>query len=232
MAIPTPEGAPSPLRTRLDRLAADAAAQLVDHPYFRGLRDGTLPESVLCQYILQDCCHLLPAYGRALARCAAHAPADRHAELLTGMAAASLSDSANRVSRFRRWCAESGVPIPTDAPPPVAPTTAAYGHYLLSATGGSAFAAGVGALLPSAWLFLLVNDDLLARHDPGSRYAGLITANHPGAGFAAVLEDFLRLAEQAAGRGQADEADLLRNCEHAIRYEHAFTAASWRLESR
>ena len=65
-------------------------AQVLEHPVWAGLRNGTLPGEALVHFVQQDTGYLLPAYARALARCAAVVSDDSHAKLLAHCAFATL----------------------------------------------------------------------------------------------------------------------------------------------
>ncbi|MDH6579514.1 TenA family transcriptional regulator [Kitasatospora sp. MAP5-34] len=222
----------SALREELGPLIADGARRMCEHPYYRGMRDGTLPGEALLHFTLQDSCHLLPGYGRAQARCSVLARGDRQAAVLSRMATGALEDCTVRLAGLRETAGRLGLDLPGGgAVPEVAPTTLGYVSFL-GAAGSASLAAGIGAVLPSAWLYMLVTDDLMDRHDPGSRYAEEVRRAHPGEFYRGMLEEFLALAEEvAAGSSAAERAELVRNAGHAVRYEWAFVDAAWRRES-
>ncbi|MEV7603688.1 TenA family transcriptional regulator [Kitasatospora sp. NPDC089797] len=219
------------LREELGGLVTDGARRMCEHPYYTGLRDGTLPGAALLHFTLQDSCHLLPGYGRAQARCSALARNGRQAATLSRMATGALEDCAVRLDGLGSTAERLGLALPPDGPPPIAPTTLGYVSFL-AAAGSTSLAAGLGAVLPSAWLYMLVTDDLLARRDPASRYAPEIEKAHPGEFFRGMLDEFLDLAEEvAADSSPAERRELVRNAGHAVRYEWAFVDAAWRREA-
>ncbi|MDJ0345991.1 TenA family transcriptional regulator [Streptomyces sp. H10-C2] len=220
------------VRSELAATVTDGARRISEHPYYRGLKDGTLPGAALVHFTLQDSCHLLPSYGRAHARCAALAGDSRRAALLSRMATGALEDCAVRLSGFAETAERLGLPYAAEeGPPPVAPATLGYVSFLGDSCAAS-IAAGIGALVPSAWLYLLVTDDLLDHHDPGARYASEVRKAHPGDFYREMLDEFLDLADEiAAGASAADRRELVRRAGHAVRYEWAFVDAAWRMES-
>ncbi|GAA1268331.1 thiaminase II [Kitasatospora nipponensis] len=228
-----PARAGAALRAELGELMADGARRLCDHPYYQGLRDGTLPGAALLHFTLQDSCHLLPGYGRAQARCSVLARDDRQAAVLSRMATGALDDCTARLAGLHATAERLGLELPLPAgeeKPPIAPTTLGYVSFLGNATAGS-LGAAIGAVLPSAWLYMLVTDDLLERHDPGARYAAEVVKAHPGEFYRGMLADFLDLAEQVADTSSAaEQRELVRNAGHAVRYEWAFVDAAWRQE--
>src|SRR2546421_11956081 len=66
----------------LVEIAEPVLRKVIDHPFWSGQRDGSLPGEALAHFVQQDTAHLLPAYARALARRAASAPQDNQALLL------------------------------------------------------------------------------------------------------------------------------------------------------
>lgn len=208
-----------------------AAARNCAHPYYRGLGDGSLPEVVNRHFNRQDTFHLLPGYGRAHARCAvvAHDPA---AVRFLGRMAATCFDNAAAEEEDLSGTGEApgGGVGGTEVIPPIAPTTLAYLNFLTAASVTS-YVAGLGALLPSAWLQLLVSDHLLAEHRPNTRYAATIRQSHPGEEYRRLVEQFVDLVERVARDGsQRQREELLWHFDHASRYEWAFVEAAWRLE--
>src|SRR5687768_17290642 len=78
------------LSKELQELAEPVLAKVKEHPFWAGLRDGSLPAESLAYFVEQDTSHLLPAYARALARTAAATRWDAHAALLARSVMGSL----------------------------------------------------------------------------------------------------------------------------------------------
>ncbi|WP_265567291.1 TenA family protein [Streptomyces hygroscopicus] len=220
-----------PVRTELAETMQDTARRLLDHPFYRGLADGTLPGAALSHFLQQDHWHVLPAYAAAHARCAAGAAEHGRMLLFSRMSTGTLEDAERRRERVRRWAKELALPL-ADGEPDLLPTTLGYTSFLRAAPARS-LAAGAGAVLPAAWLFLLVTDELLTRRVPGSRYAAVIEELHPGDAYRGVLDVFLATVEEIArectGAGRRELADHAR---HAARFEWAHVDAAWRREAR
>ena len=213
---------PAALAELLAVLAEETAGQLLRHPYYRALCDGSLPEVVFDHFAAQDAFYLLPCYGLALTRCAGVVRSSRHAAFLSRMALQCLDNAA----------ADRAAPqLKAHTAPEASPTTVAYVNFLTAATGYSP-AAGLGAVLPTAWLQLLVFDRLLAARTPKSRYAEHIARSHPGEEYRRWIGEFVGLVgEVIEDASDADRADLLRHYRTAIRYEHALIDSAWRLET-
>lgn len=222
----------SPLRTSLSAIVLPAADDLLGHPYYRGLLDGTLPPAALSALCRQDANHLLPTYARALARCAGMTRRHDHALLLTRMALVSFESAASSAAGFTGMAARFGLPDATAGVPEIAPPTLHYTGFLMASSASSP-AAGLGAVLPSAWLYQLVTDELMARRDPEGRYGELLALMYPGEEFAVLIEEFLRLTDEFGAGAWADDRDtLLLHVERGVAYERAFVDAAWQAGQR
>ena len=213
---------PAALAGLLTALAERAAGQLAGHPYYRALCDGSLPEVVYDHFAAQDACYLLPSYGLSLARCASVVRSSRHAAFLCRMALQCLDNAA----------ADRAAPhLKAHGTPEASPTIVAYVNFLTAATSCSP-SAGIGAVLPTAWLQLLVADRLLAARRPDSRYADDIVQSHPGELYRRWIDEFVGLVREVIeDASDADRADLLRHFRTAVRYEYALLDSAWRLET-
>ncbi|MFD8081700.1 TenA family protein [Kitasatospora sp. NPDC059722] len=225
--------AQTPMTGTLHERLGAAGAPLLDavreHPFFAGLRDGSLPGGALLHFARQDADFLLPAYGRALARCAALAHDHDHALVLTRMAVGTLEARQAMALGYDLMAGE----LAADGDDswrtrPADPATHAYTSFFGAASAGS-LAEGVGALLPCSWFYLSVADDLRERHDPGGRYASWVSALHPGEDYREVLDGFLALVDDLGRSCSARElAGLERNFAIATRYEWSFVDAALR----
>ena len=111
--------------------------------------------------------------------------------------------------------------------PQIAPATRRYIAFLRSRSSGPA-PAGVGAVLPSAWLYQVVSDELMARRDPTGRYGELIEVMYPGPDFATMVGDFLTLVEEVYDQAPEATRELLpQSVAGAVTLETAFVEAAW-----
>lgn len=214
------------LSKELQELAEPVLAKVKEHPFWAGLRDGTLPPASLTHFVEQDTAHLLPGYARALARTAAATRWDAHAALLARSVIGTLEARDRLRGAYAELAPALDLPPAADAPP-IAPATHAHCAFFHAATAATV-AAGMGALLPMVWFNHQVSNDLLARHTPGSRYEKWIEVYHPGEGYQYAVKGFLaaydELGERMAPPGRAD---LLDSFSTSIRYEWAFADAAW-----
>lgn len=215
------------LHEELIAIAEPVLDEVLEHPFWTGLGDGSLPPGALAAFVVQDTDHLLPAYARALARTAAAAPTDAHTALLSRSTFASL-EAADRLRS-----AYDDLSPPLDLPPrertaPVAAATRAH-CAVFTAASATSFPAGVGALVPMVWFNHRVADHLLHGHVPGSRYARWAEAYHPGPGYPHAVRAFLALVDVVGEQGgPAGRAALVEHFTVAVAHELAFAETAWR----
>lgn len=214
-------------RTELRTLAEPTLKKILDHPYWVGLRDGTLPSPVLQHFILQDAHHLLPAYARASSRLAAMATDDSHAMLLAKFAYGTLEARNGMMLGYGMMAPRLGLRADGGIPP-ISPTSHAYSSFF---TAAPSLAGGLGALLPCAWFHIQVADETFARHDPSSKYGMWIKGYHPGDEYRQVLDSFLNVVDEVAEGSSTGERDkMVANFALGARYEWAFAEAAWTLQ--
>ncbi|MFI0787266.1 TenA family transcriptional regulator [Streptomyces lydicus] len=178
----------------LAELAAPVLREVLDHPFWAGLRRGTLPGEALVRFVEQDTGHLLPCYGRAFARCAAGAADDAGLALLARCAAETLDSGPRLRAALAGLAPVLGVRRPD-------PGAAAHRASLaqcatVTAATATSWAAGLGALLPFMLFHLEVCQDLRARRDPGSRYLPWLAAYLPGDGARYAVRAVRELADR------------------------------------
>ena len=199
-----------------------------DHPFVRGIGDGTLPVERFRYYIEQDYVFLLE-YSRVLALAVAKgvelASMARFAELLHATLNVEMALHRGYAGRF-------GIAEDALARVVAAPTTYAYTRHLLATAYAGSLAEIGAALLPCQWGYAEIGRVLAARGEPAAAplYAEWIRM-YAGAEYrelAAGLRahfDALAADESAAGRARLAEIFHL-----SARYEWAFWEMSWRME--
>lgn len=212
------------LHQELAGICAPMLRKVLDHPFWSGLRDGTLPGAALARFVEQDTGHLLPAYARALARCAAAAPEDADA-FLFGQSVVGTLSARDGLRESYTSLAEGphglGLPALREAPP-AEPATVAHASFF-TASSAASFHAGVGALLPMVWFNAEVSDHLRDHAVPGTRYVPWIRAYHPGESYRAVLRMFLDMTDRVAENGSARQRrEITERFSLGIRHEWAF----------
>ncbi|MGH3922340.1 MAG: hypothetical protein ACRDTT_05640, partial [Pseudonocardiaceae bacterium] len=186
-----------------------------------GLRNGALPGAALAYFVQQDTRFLLPAYARALARCAALAPADSDTSLLGQSVAGTLAARDRLHQAYQALAADLGLPE-LDEQRPVDPTTHAHASFFAAASAAS-FYAGVGALLPMVWFNSEVSDNLKDNAVPGSRYVPWIEIYHPGELYGHAVRAFLDMVDRTGESCSARQRQLIiEQFSISIRYEWEF----------
>lgn len=213
------------LSDELSAIAEPIVAMITRHPFWTGLRRGTLPSAALWYFAEQDARHVVPAYARALARCAAIADSDVDGALLASAASATFGSLSRLDGELEKLAAVLGQ-APGAAVP--GPPIHAYTSFML-ASPASSFACGVGGLLPMTWFHLLVSDDLREWYEPGSRYGDWIDHYLPEGEY---LQDYVRellaMTDRLGERcGPAERARLIAQFRLGARYEWQFAEAAW-----
>ncbi|QMU74462.1 thiaminase II [Streptacidiphilus sp. PB12-B1b] len=214
-----------PFRERLWAAGDAVYREILDHPFLRGLTDGSLPHAAFRHFVVQDS-HYLRDYARALAVCAAKAPTEEDVRAFAADAAGALAAEQDMHAEF---LAELGPD--RGAQDGVLPTTRAYTSYLLATAYGGSFAEGLAAVLPCYWIYARVGEALLAASSPDPLYARWI-ATYADEEFQTVVRRVLELADRIGA--ELSEAEQRRAVEHfatTARYEWMFWDAAWRGES-
>ncbi|GLW06792.1 aminopyrimidine aminohydrolase [Microtetraspora sp. NBRC 13810] len=209
------------LHKELMAIGEPVLAKVLAHPFWSGLRDGTLPGEALAHFVRQDTAFLLPAYARALARCAASATDDADTHLF-GQSIIGTLEAAERLRQaYTGLTGELGLPA-LDGGAPVAPATHAHASFF-AAAGARSFHAGVGALLPMVWFNAEVSDNLRRQAAAGSRYLPWIEVYHPGESYRYAVQAFLDMADRAGEEcSPAQRRLVVEQFSISIRYEWAF----------
>jgi thiaminase II len=138
-----------------------------DHPFVRGIGDGTLEVERFKHWVRQDYRFLIE-YCRLFGLAAARAPdlptLARFADLLQATARTEMD-------LHRAYARELGISEAELEAEPMAPTTRGYTDFLLRVAATGDFAELVAALLPCMWGFSAIGQTLGARGLPAERPA-------------------------------------------------------------
>ena len=199
-----------------------------DHPFVRGIGDGTLPVERFRYYIEQDYVFLLE-YSRVLALAVAKGvelpSMARFAELLHATLNVEMALHRGYAGRF-------GIAEDALARVVAAPTTYAYTRHLLATAYAGSLTEIGAALLTCQWGYAEIGRILAERGEPDDQplyaewirmYAGT-EYRELAAGLRAHF-DALAADESDAGRARLAEIFHL-----SARYEWAFWEMSWRME--
>ena len=198
-----------------------------DHPFVRGIGDGTLDPQKFAFWLRQDYLYLID-YARVFAFAAARSP-----DLATMARFSSLLHETleTEMDLHRSLVVEFGTTVGQLAREAKAPTTQGYTDFLLRTATVGDFAELVAALLPCMWGYSEVGQVLAERGRPADpRYAHWI-ASYSAPGFADLAlwcRDLLDTHAQGLtgeAMGRVTQA-FMTSC----RYELAFWDMGWRGE--
>ena len=202
-------------------------AEILRHPFLRGLTDGSLARESFRFYIVQDALYLRD-FARALSIAAARAPLEDWIIMFNEHAAGALKvERALHASFFR----EFGLTPADIAATPLAPTNLAYTSYLLSVAYGAPFHEALAALLPCYWIYWEVGKELERAGSPDPLYARWI-GTYASDEFGGLVRSVLDATDRTAARLQPAELDAMRRHFLATsRYEWMFWEMGYRRES-
>ena len=198
-------------------------AEILEHPFVRGLTDGTLPRAAFRHFVEQDSLYLRD-YARALALCGARAPQSSALQAFVEDAVGALAAEQEMLAGFGAELGEE--PLGQL----VLPTTRAYTSHLLAAAYGGSYAEAVGAVLPCYWIYARVGAHLLEKSSPDPLYARWIAA-YGDESFQSVVRRVLELTDALGAEVSPAERDRMRErFVTSSRYEWMFWDAAWQGE--
>jgi len=212
---------------QLRRLAEPIWQAQHDHPFVRGIGDGTLDLERFAFWIRQDYLYLIE-YCRLFALGAARAP-----DLATIARFADLLQATARTEMdlHRGYAAQFGISADDLEREAMAPTTRGYTDFLLRVAAVGDFAELASALLPCMWGFSEIGQRLAARSRPAdARYAAWVEM-YADPNFAALAEWCRDLVDRVADdAGPAARERMTAAFLTSSRYELAFWHMAWTLE--
>jgi thiaminase (transcriptional activator TenA) len=202
--------------------------RVLEHPFIRGLADGTLPEETFRYYVGQDTKYLVQ-YARA--RAAGIVKASDPATMLVFAEGVNYV-LAGETSFHQRSAAFFGQQMADFLQGEMAPTNRAYTDYLLGVAYTGTLAELVAASLPCPYGYGQVAERLLSSGLPDHPlYAGWIQ-HYSSDALQQKRAWFCELFDHLAARG--DAGDRARMTEHYLtcsRYEWMFFDMAWRRET-
>jgi thiaminase/transcriptional activator TenA len=154
--------AAEPFSAQLRRAAEEIWQAQHDHPFVRGVGDGTLPVEHFARYVRQDYLFLIE-YARLLALGAARAPDLQTMRRFADLAQAILGEEMELHRAFAREFGITEGELEAEEP---APVTRAYTDFLLRTATVGEFSELVAALLPCMWGYAEIGQRLAGRDPP------------------------------------------------------------------
>lgn len=216
-----------PFSTRLRAAVAGVWQAQHDHPFIRGIGDGSLDLDRFQHWVRQDYRFLIE-YARALATAAARAPG---LAAMTRLAALANETLATEMSLHRSYAEEFGISAEELEREEMSPTCRAYTDFLVRMAATGSFPELVGAILPCMWGFAEIGLGLAGRGRPADvRYAAWIDM-YSSAEFVS-LADWCRalMDEIADGLPEAELARVEEAFVTSSRYELLFWEMAWTRE--
>jgi thiaminase/transcriptional activator TenA len=197
--------------------------RILEHPFLKELKEGTLSQEVFAFYIGQDSLYL-KEFGRALALLGARSERSQHLLDFAHFAASGVEvERSLHEDLARRF----GI---SERPGEMSPTCRNYTGFLLSTCALKDVAEGVAAVLPCFWIYREVGAHIHERSSAENPYKDWIDMY--------VSEEFDELVRKALGIANelAEEASgqLRERMKAAFaqgtRYEWMFWDSAYRLE--
>jgi len=214
------------LFAQLQEAAAPVRERILDHPFVRGLGDGTLPGDRYQYYLRQDYLFLIE-YCRVLALASARATEPAVAGRFSDL----LNQTLNvEMDLHRETCWASGISPEALEETRPAPTTLAYTNHLRLVAETLDLSAILAAILPCAHGYWEIATALRARGlPPVPAYVNWIKA-YTADEYAAAARWLAGLLDRL-GEGKADAEAALRDVFlTSTRYEYLFFDMAHRME--
>ncbi len=201
-------------------------AEIVAHPFLRGLTDGTLTEERFRFYILQDAVYLRE-YARALSLVGVRSGDEDALVMFSEHAAGAIAVERSLHEGFLK---DLGVAREEAVATQASPTTLAYTSFLLRTAALGEYPEALGAVLPCYWIYREVGRTLLERSSPNPLYLKWIDT-YGGEEFGSLVEAVLNLTDRVCeDLNPAQKARVGEAFVATARYEWMFWDAAWRLE--
>jgi thiaminase/transcriptional activator TenA len=212
---------------RLRQKAAGVWEAQHQHPFVRGIGDGTLSLERFKFWLRQDYVFLIE-YARLLALAAARSP---DLETIIRFATLLKETVETEMNLHRAYAAEFGISREELEQELPAPTTRGYTDFLLRVAATGDFAELAAVLLPCMWAFSEIGQRLAAQPVPsGQRYAKWI-AMYSSREFAELAQRCRDLLDSlAAGLPERDLRKLEAAFLTSSRYEWQFWEMAWKME--
>ncbi|MGW8283527.1 MAG: thiaminase II [Gemmatimonadota bacterium] len=216
------------ITAEMRRVAAPIWDAQLEHPFVRGIGDGSLPPTIFERWVRQDYLYL-KEFARVFAWAAAKA--DR-LDAMSWYASVLDLTLNTEMGLHRAYAARFGIDTAALEAEEMWPTTRAYTDFLVRTAADGDMADLLSALLPCAWGYAWLGARLAERDRPADqRYAAWIE-QYASAEFQDAAEwlrqETERLAEGAGTERRARMVDLFLL---SSRYEHRFWEMCWAGES-
>lgn len=192
----------------------DLAIACLEHPFVKGIGDGSLPRETFAYYVGQDA-FFLEAFARAYSVAAAKAPDWQDFAVFHALADGVLQE----LKLHESYAAEWGVNLREVYPSSV---TRQYTDFLLATAWGQDVGMTAAAMLPCMKLYGFLGQELAAGGIPDHAYSNWIKTYSSGE-FEPLVQQLSELTERYAHPGRTVEATY----RYAMRCELDFFQGAW-----
>ena len=201
-------------------------SQTLQHPFLKGLSDGSLPRERFQFYLVQDA-HYLRAFAQALSVLAAKAPREDWAVTLNQHAANALKTERQLHKSILR---SYGIRPTAVSETPMAPVNYAYTNHLIATSFQQPFSHGLAAVLPCYWIYWEVGKELKEKGSKNVDYQRWIDM-YSGEEYGKAVQAVLNMMDAEAARLDNDSRRALKKLfRTSARYEWMFWDMAWRQE--
>jgi thiaminase/transcriptional activator TenA len=199
---------------------------ILEHPFLRGLADGTLPEDRFRYYVLQDAIYLR-SFARALSLAGVRAGDESTLLMFDEHSAGTI---AVERSLYEDFLEDLDVTREEAEATEAFPTTLAYTSFLLKTAALGDYPEVLSAVLPCYWIYREVGKTLVEYGSPEPRYGKWIDA-YAGEEFDELVEAVLDLTDRVCeDLGPSQKTRVRKAFVAASRYEWMFWDVAWRME--
>ena len=196
-----------------------------EHPFVRGIADGTLAPDRFRFYVRQDYLFLIE-YGRLLALACARAP---RLELMERLAELTRSTLTTEMELHRGYAAEWGISREELEAERPGPATRAYTNFLLRTAALGDFAELIAALLPCVWGYSELGQRLASGSRPTDQRHARWIEMYSGKDFAELARWCRELCDELAdGAGETTRGRMREAFLASSRHELDFWEQAWR----
>jgi len=218
---------PERFTDRLRQKAAGIWEAQRQHPFVRGIADGTLDLERFKLWLRQDYVFLIE-YARLLGLAAARSP---DLETMTRFAELLKETLETEMSLHRAYADEFGIRREELERERAAPTTRAYTDFLLRVAATGDFGELVAGLLPCMWAFSEIGQRLAVQPAPKENHYAPWIAMYSSREFADLAEWCRELLDSlAAGLPERELEKLEEAFLTSSRYEWQFWEMAWKME--
>jgi len=147
-----PAAPPLSLSQKLWAANADWARRSLEHPFVRGLGDGTLPVESFRRYVAQDA-YFLEAFARAYAYCLAQSTARADLQAFAGLIGGVIDELKLHAGYAERWKVDLAHVVPAAA-------TQAYTRFLIELARLGGIGMTTAAMTPCMRLYAFLGQEL------------------------------------------------------------------------